>query len=85
VAEKRKPVAVFLLRFQGKKKRFKLEIFEAKLWADCRRKKGWHKFCASWNRYRLRTNGKWFRNKAGEEMSFLKYEIRDILWRGLPL
>ncbi len=67
MAEKRKPTFIFLLKKPGKKT-IKVEVFPAKLWDG------------PINKYRLRVNGKWF---GKNQLYVMKYEIRDLMWRGL--
>lgn len=73
MADKRKPVFIFLLKKPGKKT-LKVELFNK------------DQFTHSWvgeNRYRLRINGRWFRNEKIKKryQFFTRYEIRDMMWR----
>lgn len=73
MAEKRKPDAIFLLRFSGKAKSLKVELFHAGQWGESKHRK----------QYRIRVHGKWFA-RDGEKMSFFsQYEFRDLLWRSI--
>lgn len=79
MAEKRRPTLTMLLRFPGKKKATKLEIYPAELW-------GWKKTddkgVKVGKKYRLRLNGKWFNSKRDDKF-FWRSEIRDLLWFSL--
>lgn len=77
MSEIRKPYLTFLLRYDGKKKSTKLELFDAFLW-----NKSFGVFRGK--RYRMRVNGKWFQTPDGKKF-FYKYEIRDIFWRSLKI
>ena len=72
MSEKRKAVYIMLLRYRGKKKSQKVELFDAKEWKP---------YCGK--KYRMRVNGKWFdRPKMG--MWFVtKSQFRDILFRSI--
>lgn len=72
----RKANFIFLLKKQGKKKSNKVEIFSSELWKDGQRNHG-----IKTGRYRIRVNGKWFKNKNIKY--FCKTEIRDLMWRSI--
>ena len=76
----RKPSFIFLLRFQGKRKSSKVEVFNAKLWDDGLWKK---RHGTKTDRYRIRVKGKWFNDKNGNPIFYSKTEIRDLLWRSI--
>jgi len=80
MAEKRKPTQVILLKKQGKRRRsWKIELFPSSLW-------GINFFAnpPTANRYRIRTNGKWFTaRKDGRPTCHTRYEIRDLIWKAL--
>lgn len=78
MGEKRKPVLTILLKKPGKKTA-KVELFTASDFVD----KPW---CSYWrNRYRIRSNGKWFgsKGKSRKKTFFTWYQFRDILWRSI--
>ena len=83
MSEKRKPYFVFLLKKEGKNKSTKIELFESELW---NKSDGYQKGA---KRYRLRVNGKWFKASYGEhkaeQIYFTKWEIRDLIWRSIPI
>lgn len=80
MAEKREPTLTVLLRFQGKPKSYKVELFHATDWP------GWF-FRGHYGgdrrfRYRLRVNGRWYKAKAdGGPTCHTTHEVRDLLWR----
>lgn len=69
MSEKRKPDLILLLRYSGKNKSNKLEIFKATQWGGAE------------NQYRIRVKGKWF--PEGEKIFYFKTQIRDMLWRSI--
>jgi len=71
MAEKRKPVYVFLLKKTSNGKTNKLEVFRSTDWGgpEMRSKK----------LYRLRVNGKWFKAPEGGRKYFYKTEIMRLL------
>ena len=70
MSEKRKPKLKLLLKFEAKN--HKVEFYDGELWDDYYR-----------GMYRIRHNGKWF--PEGEKRFFTKTQVRNILWRSLPL
>jgi hypothetical protein len=82
VAEKRKPEAVFLLKFGSNKKASKVEIFDAHQWDRYKRHPS---NTIGRGHYRLRVDGKWWGRKGkGRFPTFLtQYEIRDLLWQSI--
>lgn len=78
MSDKRKAHLTILLRYNGKAKSNKLELFEATQFDDK----------ASLSRgaklYRLRVNGKWF-DKRSEQKFYTKWEIRDLLIKSIRL
>jgi hypothetical protein len=79
MADIRKPDLIMLLRFSGKRKALKLELFRAQQWGHGGTRKV----------YRLRMNGKWFQGKKDQERDYKDfytfYEFRDLLWRSLKI
>ena len=73
MAEKRKPVFIFLLKKSGKKSN-KVEPFK---------QSDFQKGSFNTDRYRLRVNGKWFSKPDIKYWFLTKWEIRDILWRSI--
>jgi hypothetical protein len=82
MADKRKPMLIILLRFQGKKmlkmKKAKIELFDSNLWDDG------HYRCKTGGRYRIRVNGKWF-NKGKEMKYFTKTQVKNITFKSIKL
>ena len=85
MAEKRKPCAVFLLKFEGKKqdpkknRKFnKIELFDAALWGKYAGVCGARKF-------RLRVNGKWFNGNQSGMLFLDKWKVRDLLWKSIKI
>ncbi len=76
----RKPSFIFLLRFQGKAKSKKVEIFNSKLWDQGLRQR---RHGMKTDRYRIRVGGKWFNQKDGSMWFLSKTEFRDLLWRSI--
>lgn len=76
MSEKRKPCFTFLLRYPGKKKSHKIEVFQASLWGETTGMRG-----RSILRYRLRANGKWYPEGSGS--FFTKTEIKELLFRSI--
>lgn len=69
---------VMLLRFSGKRRSWKLELFRAKDWPVS--------FFAGgglYHRYRLRVNGKWFNLPDGRPVCYTIHEVRDLMWRSM--
>ncbi len=77
----RKPYIIMLLRYSGKKKSNKIELFDAKLWDEGCVVRGRSKT----PRYRLRVNGKWFNSKEGAMVFYSKTNFRDLLMRSLKI
>ena len=77
MAELRKPVISFLLKYEANNKvvRHRIELYKASLWNNL-----------IVNKYRMRVNGKWFNysKDSKEKQFFYKTEIRDLLWRSIP-
>jgi len=73
MAEKRKPDMVMLLRFPGKMRNWKAELFRSSKWG-----RDWTQ-----KRYRIRVNGKWFCLPDEKISFFSQYEFRDLLWRSI--
>jgi hypothetical protein len=75
MGEKRKPTFIFMLKYQSKRTH-KLELYPAQQFKQgkvFRRK------------YRLKVNGKWFKINAEQYSFFTKWEIRDMIWRGISI
>jgi hypothetical protein len=80
MSEKRKPLLIIMLRYQGKKESNKVEIFDASLWKGSSRPRCF----GDGQRYRIRVNGKWFDLPGGLRYAgILLYELRDIFWRSV--
>ncbi len=78
MAEKRKPAFIFLLKKQGKRKTNKVELFERSLFTDEKLPKRCYR-----KQYRLRVDGKWY--PKGGNMYYASWEIKELLWRNLPI
>lgn len=80
MGEHRKPCYIFLLKNPSKGKTNKIELFERSLFTNeplpsrCKR-----------TQYRIRVNGKWFPKDSKQASFYASWEIRDILWRSLPI
>lgn len=82
MGEKRKSDFVFLLKTKSKNTA-KVEIFRSTKWeGKAKPEDTWG--CISFNRYRIRVNGKWYGKTKEYQYTFLtRYEIRDLMWRSL--
>jgi hypothetical protein len=69
MSENRKPEITILLRYSGKNKSSKLEIFNASQWGG------------QDNQYRLRAKGKWY--PEGQMVFYYKTQIRDMIHRSI--
>ena len=84
MSEKREPDYTILLRKRGKKGTEKIELFPQYLW--------WKKLSHFGNkdkepyrkygdRYRVRHNGKWVKNKLGDTIFLTKTQIKELIFR----
>ena len=78
MSEKRKPLYTILLRYQGKKKSVKCEVYHAKLWTDQYTKSNY----TGRDRFRLRINGKWFETPKGRKY-FTKTQIKNMFFKSI--
>lgn len=78
MSEKRKAHLTILLRYNGKAKSNKLELFEATQFNDKAHLERGAKL------YRLRVNGKWY-DKLSDKQFYTKWEIRDLLIRSIKI
>ena len=83
MSDSRRPDLIFHICPKGKKTR-KVELFSIRQWPDKvflsptgRRVDRYAK------KYRIRVAGKWFRDDAGRDICFSRYEFRDVLWKSM--
>lgn len=78
MSDKRKPDFIFLLRYKGKTKSMKLELFNANQFDDNARLMRGAKL------YRIRSNGRWYKG-ANSKVYFTKWEVRDLLFKSIKI
>jgi len=79
MGDNREKGLTFLIRYKGKNKSIKVELFPALQW----NKKINQSYNYLFYRYRVRTDGKWFNPRKEKYTFFTKWEIRDLLWKSI--
>lgn len=75
MGDKRIPDITFLLRYKGRVKSHKIELFHQSQFAKGSKTR--------WTpQFRVRVNGRWF-PYGSKDVFLYKYQIRDALWRNI--
>lgn len=88
MSDRRRPDLIFHIR-RPKKRTLRVELFKIQQWP----KKSFRRptrpkgkpptVGATEKRYRIRIEGRWFRDDDGHDLAFAVYEVRDIFWRSI--
>lgn len=80
MGEKRRPALTILLRFSGKKKSNRVELFRAAGFSNYITS-GYHR--SLYNRYRIRLDGAWW--PKGEIQFYTKTETKELIWKAIDI